>query len=288
LFVGENKNKETKNQMNLGNNKMRNVLFAATAVGVLAACSAQAQQSDLIIDFDGSYTGFVYVTLGVSGGVSGNVGLNGEDVYISAFQATYAGGAPLPYPTSNPFNTFCVDILPVLVNANNGISSAWTPESFAVATPSPNSSGQTIPYVAGGLQTAASLYNAYIGNVGGLSGGHFAGGGVINGNFYSGEQWSAALQLAIWQVLYGTSFSDAGVDPTVTSLEGQILAGPYNFPNPNITGTFWDASGPVANQDLIGPELQTGFVPEPGTYGAFAGVGLLVVFLRGQVRRKMA
>jgi len=263
-------------------------LLAATAVGMLAVCSAKAQTSDLIIDIDTGYTGFVSVTPGIPGGVSGTVGINSEDVYISAFQATYAGGAPLPYPTSNPFNTFCVDILPELVNWNNNIPNGWTPEPFSSASPSPNSAGQTIPYVAGGLQTAASLYNAYIGNVGALNSGVFTGGGLINGTFYSGTQWSAALQLAIWQVLYGTSFSDSGVDATVTSLESQILASPYNFPNPNITGTFWDASNPVANQDLIGPELETGFVPEPGIYGAFAGAGLMVVFLGSQVRRKMA
>jgi len=146
----------------------------------------------------------------------------------------------------------------------------------------------TIPYVAGGLQSAASLYNAYVGNVGALNGGVFTGGGSINGTFYSGAQWSAALQLAIWQTLYGKSFSDSGVDSTVTSLEAQILASSYNFPNPNITGTFWDASNPVANQDLIGPELETGFAPEPATYGAFAGFGMLVIFLRSQRRRKMA
>lgn len=254
-------------------NKKGTGLLTACGVGMMAVCSAHAD-TDLTINIDTAYIGYVTVTPGVAGGVTGSVGINNEGAYLSAFQATYAGGDALPHPTSNPFYTFCVDILPDLVNWNNGQSSGWSPEPFSSATPSPNGAGQTIPYVAGGLQTAASLYNGFVGNV--------------DISSPSGEQWGAALQLAIWQVLYGNSFSVSGVDSTVAGLEADILNSTYNFANPNISGTFWDASNPTANQDLIGPPLQTGFVPEPGAYGALAGAGLLVFTLRSQSRRKLA
>jgi hypothetical protein len=268
-------------------NKKFRVWLAVIATSMAVAGSASAQ-TDLTIYVDTYYTGYITVTPGVQGGVSGTVGINNEDVYLTAFQATYAGGNPLPYPTPDPFITFCVDILPDLVNWNNGIYSSWTPETFSAASPSPNGSGQTIPYVNGGLTTAANLYNAFVGNIGVLNNGRFTGGGTINNTYYSGEQWSAAVQLAIWRALYGSSFSATGVDPTVATLESDILGSTYNVANPNLTSTFWNATNPSDNQDLIGPQMQTGFVPESGAYGVLASAGLLVVVLRTQLRRKLA
>jgi hypothetical protein len=240
------------------------------AAGVLAAGSVNAQ-TDLTINVDTAYQATLFLT-----GAPGPLGSGGEGAYLTAFQASYSGGTPLPLPTTDPFNTFCVDILPDLANGNgNQYTGQWTAGTFPPIN-NGAANGNTIPYVNGGIQTAASLYNTFVGNVTIDA----TGGGTIGGHGYNGEQWGAALQLAIWQSLYGASFSATGVDSAVAALEAAILASPADFANPNLTSTFWNATNPSDNQDLIGPQMETGFVPEPGVFMAAASgcaiFGLLV------------
>ena len=90
--------------------------------------------------------------------------------------------------------------------------------------------------------------------------------------------------MAIWSDLYGSAFSltSDGHDLTaVNNLVSTILASSHNIADPSLTSTFWNAVDPVVNQDLIGPQMETGFVPETGTYAAAASacafLGLMVV-----------
>jgi hypothetical protein len=235
--------------------------LATAVVGMLVAGSANAALTQLQITYDTSYTG------AITGG-----GANNENVYLTAFSATRIGGDPLPSPTPNPFFTFCLDIAPVLIPTD-----WWKSETFANA-----GAGNTVAYQAGGIQRAASLYNAYVGDVNFLTG--------------SGKQESAALQLAIWNVLYdtdttvlgGAGFQVAGADSGVTTLADQMLSSVNNAENPNLTSTFWNATdsngNPIFNQDLIGPQMETGMVPEPGTYAAAASTCAFLSFLG--MRRK--
>ncbi len=249
--------------------KKCNGLRVAVAVGFVSACSANAQ-TDLLINIDTAYQGTIAVA-----GAPGPLG-TGEGVYLTAFQATYNGGDALPFPTPNPFITFCIDILPDLQNNNNGTySGSWTAGTFPLQG---NQNGNTLPYVNGGIQRAASLYNHYVGDASIGSGG--------GDGMYSGQQYGAALQLAIWSVLYGNSFSASGVDSQITTLEGAILGSQYNFADPNLTSTFWNATDPSNNQDLIGPQMQTGSVPEPATYAAATSACALLGLLG--IRRKQA
>jgi hypothetical protein len=229
-------------------------LLAAVAASMVAAGSANAQ-TQLHIDYDTAYQGNV--------SVAGQFGP--EDVYLTPFQATHVSGAPLPFPTTNPFNTFCVDISPNLVQ--NG---TWTAGTFPLGA-----NGNAIQYVPGGIQTAASIYNAFVGNV--------------NISTGSGQLWGAALQVAIWSDLYGPAFSltsDGHDISAVQSLANTILTSGVNVPNPNLTSTFWNATDPANNQDLIGPQMETGFVPEPGIFTAAAS-GCAFLGLLG-FRRKRA
>lgn len=222
-------------------------ILTAVLVGVAAAGSVNAQTA-LHIDYDTAYQGNV--------SVAGYFGP--EDVYLTPFQATYVSGTPLPFPTTNPFNTFCVDISPIL-NPNG----TWTSGPLPLGA-----NGNAIPYLPGGIQTAASIYNAYVGNV--------------SISTASGQLWGAALQVAIWSDLYGSAFSltsDGHDISDVQSLASIILSSPNNIANPGLTSTFWNATDPAVNQDLIGPQMGFGFVPEPGIFTVAASACALLGLL---------
>jgi hypothetical protein len=217
----------------------KNILLVIVAAGSMAAVSTHAA-TQLGINYDTAYTGFVSVTGGA--GALGSPG--GEDVYLTAFQATYQSGDSLPFPTTNPFYTFCVDIMPTLVSPGS-----WQASNFPLGN-----NGNSLQYVPGGIQTAANLYNTYV--------------SLVDISTPQGQLNGAALQVAIWSALYGPAFSVTGEDPNVAAITAQMLGGPANFPNPALTSTFWNAVDPLENQDLIGPQMNTAFAPEPASYAA--------------------
>jgi hypothetical protein len=273
--------------MKLSGGKGYYIVLTAAALGLATAGSANAQ-TDLIINIDTAYSGSVSL---------GGTSLQNEDVYLTAFKATYNGGTPLPNGTSNPFNTFCIDITPDLANGNNGqYSGSWNAQNFPPSGPPPQNGVAQPPYVAGGIQEAANIYKTYVGNV--------------DISTAPGQLWGAALQVAIWSDLYGTSpstgFSVSGgnysttyngisipalgaTSVSVQNLVNYILGSSANYANPNLNSTFWNAVNPVANQDLIGPQVETGFmIPESRSYGSLAGLTVLGITLGSQLRRKLA
>ncbi len=240
-------------------------LLVITALGMLEVGSASAQTM-YNMTYDQDILGNYSLTS------SGNVLLNNIQQPLTTIQATYLSGTPVPPPNLLSFNTFCVDIL-----------GTWNNNPTVTAGTFPQGGQALTGWVNNGIQTAASIYNAFYSDIsinpGG--GGQFNGAGPI----YTGKQWGAALQLAIWTDLYGaynpvtqTGFSyDTVTDPDVPTLTTDILGSLPNL-NPDLTttSTFFLATDPTAsNQSFIGP-IST--VPEPGTL-ALAGLGGLSLFL---------
>src|SRR5262249_49825490 len=120
---------------------------------------------------------------GSGGGLSSSV-----YAYDTAFKASQVGGDPLPAGTGNPFYTFCMDISADIIP-----SDWWQSGAFPSGD---NRNG--IPWTPGGVYRAASLYNHYVGEV--------------SFDTSGGKQAGAALQLAIWNVLYGSAVSDNNWD----------------------------------------------------------------------------
>ena len=222
--------------------------------------SANAALSQLQLSYNLDYTGIISGT-----------GFNTEEVYLTAFSAKQIGGDPLSsVGYADTFTTFCMDISQTMIPMN-----WWESGSLATA-----GVGNAVPYQPGGIFRAASLYNAYVSSV--------------NFTTTAGIQEGAALQLAIWNVLYnsnptvfgGAGFQVTSADPTVTSLADAMVGSAFNNATPGFTATFWnatDANGnSIANQDLIGPLV----IPEPATYCTLAGVGLLLVSLCSKLRCK--
>jgi hypothetical protein len=182
----------------------------------------------------------------------------------TAFVATRTSGAPLPTGHPDPFLTFCLSI-----DGSLSSPSGW------------QSAGFSDPLATDGLRKTDSLYraaNLYS---------HFGAGVLSLGlTTYAGKVEGAALQLAIWEVLYeDASFeydvttsqsSDSGFRVTsgiagVNTRANEMLTGQWSAINKNIETTFWNADG--GNQDLIGPMTP---VPEPATI--LAGALLLLPF----------
>jgi hypothetical protein len=249
-------------------NQKAALAVAICCLGSLAETNlSRAALTQLDITYNTTYTGFIHDSLG------------SENVYLTAFSATRVGGDPLPAGHTDPFTTFCLD-----VRYNLNEPAYWQSQSF----PNPNN-GPAPTWQIGGIYRAASLYGAYVGLA---SGANFSSAqGKIDG---------AALQLAIWEVLYETSgtynvlsgnangFWVTGANSAITTQANAMLAGSYNVVDSNITTTFWDAkldrngNTLTQNQDLIGPFTP---VPEPGTY--IAGALLLLPFLGSTIRRRV-
>lgn len=240
--------------------------LAAVVVGLAAAGSMQAGLSLLDIAYYNNYPVTVHEA------TKGNV-----STLATAFQATRTGGDPLPAAHSNPFTTFCIDLRYELAEP-----AKWLSGSF------PNPNGGTPPiWQVDGIYRAASLYNTYAGGV--------------NFTTVAGKEEGAALQLAIWEVLYepaangfnvnsGAGFYVvSGANTTIKNRANALLGSAANQVDYNLTTTFWDAKTKangdplLNNQDLIGPFMA---VPEPGTFVAAALV--LLPLLAGWMRRGLA
>ncbi len=233
-------------------------------LGLAAAWSAKAD-TQLTIGYDTAYEGDILLA-----GAPGNLGAGTDSIYLTAFQASYQGGEALPLPTANGFFTFCFD-----VGQNISLAGSWQ------ATPlSANPNGNTIPYISGGLQRAASLYNTYVSST--------------DISSAAGELNGAALQLAIWNDLYdgdtqvesGRFSVSGGNSAAVIAVADSFLQSSANVANPGLNNTFWNATQPVDNQDLIGPGMPAGFAPEPAAYAVAASVGALLVMLRTYAKEK--
>jgi hypothetical protein len=258
------------------------------AIGMAAVAQltshAALDRSQLNISY---YSGFA-TTFTVQGG-------SAQTVWATAFLAQQVGGDPLPDShADNPFVTFCLDV-------NNRIANGWwEPGGFS---PEPTQSSPALRQ-ANSLFRAANLYEHYVGPTAILPGG-----GPVGGWSSATAQQKlegAALQLAIWEVLYETAGSfdvdngagfDVGtvmVNPSLGYTRTDLISranamlGAYSAADTSILATFWNAVNPDAlntdraSQDLIGPYLAP--VPEPGTY--VAGALLLLPLLVGAIRRK--
>lgn len=238
------------------------IVGAVLAAGVV--WTANAGLTKLDITYNTAYTGTIHDSLGSA------------NVYLTAFSASYMAGATLPYGHPNPFTTFCID-----VRYNITEPAYWESGSF----PNPNS-GPPPTWQINGIYRAASLYRAYAGLA---SGANFSSAqGKIDG---------AALQLAIWEVLYETSgtynvlsgsgFYVSGAASAITTEANNWLASAANVADASLTTTFWDArlkadgvTPLTSNQDLIGPPI-----PEAGTF--LAGALLFLPFLASTIRRRL-
>ncbi len=236
-------------------------------LGMVAAGSANAQ-TIYSMNYDQAILGNYSLT------INGSLLLNNNQQPLTTIQATYLSG-PTPPSNLNSFNTFCVDIL-----------GTWNNNPTLTPTTFPQGGQALTGWVNNGIQTAASIYNAYYGELSIASGG----GGQFNGAgpSYSGQEWGAAMQLAIWTDLYGaynpitqTGFSYNSVtDPSVPTLTTDILGSSANLnPDLTVTSTFLLATDPTAsNQSFIGPVSSVSDVPEPTTLalGGLSGLALLL------------
>lgn len=246
--------------------------LAGLAVPLLAL-SAQGGISQLNISYYGDYGATVVAQTYV------------HNTLATAFSADRIDGDTLPIPHTDPFVTFCLDI-------NNNLGNGWWKSGAFNEVPLTNDSNPA-DRVESGLYRAASLYKAYSGGI--LN--------TANGQWIDKKK-GAALQLAIWEVLYektgtysidadGNAGNDAnefyvnpGLNQDVRDAANAMLASSYNTVDTSLNTTFWNAiksqSDPTyrSSQDLIGP------VPEPTTY--LAGALLVLPFVVGGIRRKIA
>lgn len=272
---------------------------AACCLGSLAASnSGLASLSYLDISYYGDYgvtvvaQNYQHATLATAfsadrlSGSRNNAGQVGTG-------AGFVTSEPLPVNHSDPFVTFCLDINTILQDGwwQSG-SFSDVPSVGTVGNPN-NPTGPAIRNV-GALQIVANLYANYAGGILPVGGW----GAASTAQKLEG----AALQLAIWEVLYDTTgtgihngynvyqdgvaannssefYLKAG-STAVGDRANQMLAA-YGVVDPNLGTTFWNAvynDGTYrSSQDLIGPNGPTGVVvPEPTTM--IAGALLLLPF----------
>ena len=187
----------------------------------------------------------------------------------SALDATYQKGDALPFGGSS-FIGFSLSI-PEL-HSHSGLFDSQNDSSLDSELPNLRLNSE-------GLLRAASLYE------------HFATGISYAHGRWTGKEEGAALQLAIWDVLYGdgsavnnprSAFYVSGADLLLVARANQMLSSSANQAQPNPNVTFWNERPPGHNHEshgraefddvLIGPSLSA--IPEAGTY--FAGVMALL------------
>jgi hypothetical protein len=261
--------------------KQLKLTLATLAAAAMTQFGAQGSLSYLNIGYYGTYG----VTVYAQGYAHGT--------YATAFSADWqnvSGSQPLPIGHNDPFVTFCLDINTILGNGwwDSGSFSAVTALGTAVDTVPPidpnNPTTPAIRNIATGLNSAANLYA------------HYAG-GILNANgTWADQAKGAALQLAIWEVLYenpvngynvdsGSGFYVSSGDAGIRSTANTMLT-TWGAADMNIDTTFWNAVNADgsfrSSQDLIGPMTP---VPEPTTF--IAGGLLLLPFLASTLRRRV-
>jgi hypothetical protein len=255
--------------------------FVSLAAGVALAMGVQSTLQ----------AGMSYFNVGYYGNYAATVVAQGQShsTYATAFSIDWqnvVNSDPLPPNHTDPFVSFCLDV-------NAYMSKGWWRSGgFSDVPLNADSMGADRQEL--GLYRAASLYMHYAPGI--LS---VAGDG--RGYIWTDAQRGAALQLAIWEVLYETTgvfsidragavgnpdeFYVSSVDGGVRSLANQMLASQWNFVDLSLETTFWNAvnaDGTArSSQDLIGP---ISAVPEASTI--IAGALLLLPFLFSTIRRR--
>lgn len=265
---------------------IKNIKKACSVIAGIAAVSAGVSANAGVSYFNVSwYTDF-------KGKISAQG--NSSTTYLTAISADWkniSGSAPLPPNHGDPFVTFCLDF-------NNTLASGWW-KSGGFADTALN--GQSSPAVRqnNSLFRAANLYSQYANGV--L--------GAFNSSNSAARQAAriegAALQLAIWEVLYEPNPSDTtaaynvlsegaknkgfvvtSANSAITTRANQMLSA-ASVADFGLENTFWnavtDSSGmnSRSSQDLIGPFAP---VPEPSTY--FAGALLCLPVLVNAIRAR--
>ena len=123
--------------------KLGNYLLVLTALGLVAAGSSSAQTM-YNMNYDQDILGNYSLT------INGNVLLNNNQQPLTTIQATYLSGTPVPPPSLLSFKTFCVDIL-----------GSWNNNPTVTAGTFPQGAQAPTGWVNNGIQTAASIYNAF-------------------------------------------------------------------------------------------------------------------------------
>jgi len=202
---------------------------------------------------------------------------NNSGAYSAVPASGYTYSTPLPANHTDPFVSFCLDINVYIANG------FWKSGGFSSVGPVDGTSGADRQEA--GLYRAASLYAHYAPGILTASG---------NGSSYTWNDKArgAALQLAIWEVLYektgvysldaangngANSFYVSSVSQSIRNDANAMLSSQWNIEDHNLDTTFWNAAyangSARGSQDLIGP---ISAVPEPTTI--VAGVLLLLPF----------
>lgn len=247
----------------MSSRNLRLCLSAALLVGCMSS-PLHGALCQFDVSWDTRYTAYVKDST-----------LGSRHAYITPLTATWkSGDDPTASGLPKNFETYCLDL-------GNSLESGGSWESGQF--PNPNSPPGSPIWTTDGIYKAAWLYREY------------------SGDTQQGDatKTGAALQLAIWEVLYEDSPSSYSV------LSGSLLVHSWNsaflsdgvaalanaylgtLPANNmdiITGTWWNAvnrtSTSSSNQDLIGPAP----VPEPTTY--LAGALLTLPFIATLVFRR--
>jgi hypothetical protein len=190
---------------------------------------------------------------------------------------SYAGGQPLPNGSDRSFISFCMDVKTALIP-----DAGWK----AIASSEVNTGPLGYSFGSASLNRAVNLYNTYV--------------NTVNFSSQNGEINGGALQLAIWDVLYGNNLTSVNrkfssfyvtavgrESAAAIAQANRFLNSSANNPNSIYQSTFWEATDargnpcPASNQSLIGPGACTGFAPEPGTYAAAGAAGLYLIIGSG-------
>ncbi|MGO8763546.1 MAG: hypothetical protein ACLQSR_00240 [Limisphaerales bacterium] len=269
-----------------------NLIIAGATAWSIQDHAVAADTTQLQVDYNiGSYTGYNandYI-------VDLHGPYNGE-VYDSAFSVSYVSGEPIPGNYTDPFTSFCMDVTADLVPNADWKAIAYSEVNTAQLGYSDGSSS---------LNRAVNLFNAYV--------------NTVNFDSQAGEINGGALQLAIWDVLFGNDLASVnnssssfyattvGAESSAAIAQANVfLDSSANNANQVYLTTYWeptDANGnptPTSNQGLIGldpPYLvpPQGEVPELGTGMAAVAAGLYGIYMmtgfcrpngRGSARRR--